>query len=436
MLVNVHHDSPAEHRRLLVAGTAFMATIALLIGLSVAVYDKAFDTVTMVTIDADRAGLQLSAHGDVRRHGVLIGQVRSVSDDGHQAVIKVALQPDAAKQIPENVSVQILPTTLFGQKFVSFVDPPAPSGTTLRSGDVIPASRVDTNVELSRILANLYTLLEAVDPADLNTTLYNLATALNGRGTKLGDLLTEFDGYARALNQHLPSVRDDLRLLAKVAHTYQLATPDLVRVMKNATVTARTIAQQQAQLSSFMSDVTGMADVTAQVLRSNEQGIIRLGQLSEPFLRLLDTYSPEYPCLLEGLDRYTGRLQQIFKNNEVSQKMTFAATQRPAYTAADRPRYGMAGHGPWCLGLPNNPQRPDTGYRLNDGSSAAQHPGAGTTPLGRTFANPTSGFAGTPMEQQFVNTMLADRGGPVSTSYGAMGSLLYGPQVRGTRVRR
>ena len=126
MLVNIYHDSPREHRRLLVAGIAFLTVIALLIGLSIAVYNKTFDRVTTVTIEADRAGLQLAKFGDVRVNGALVGQVRKVDQAGDQALITVALDPDQARRIPGNVSVQILPTTLFGQKFVSLVVPDDP----------------------------------------------------------------------------------------------------------------------------------------------------------------------------------------------------------------------------------------------------------------------------------------------------------------------
>src|ERR1044072_4304809 len=150
MPVNIYPDNPREHRRLLVAGVVFLTVIALLIGLSIAVYQKKFDRVTTVTIHADRAGLQLARFGDVRINGVLVGQVRSVSQDGEQAVIEVALEPDAAEEIPQNVGVQMLPTTLFRQKFVSFVRPANPSKQSLEDGDEIPADRVETNVELSK----------------------------------------------------------------------------------------------------------------------------------------------------------------------------------------------------------------------------------------------------------------------------------------------
>ncbi|NGZ99890.1 hypothetical protein G5V59_05460 [Nocardioides sp. W3-2-3] len=64
MLVNIHHDNAREHNRLLVAGVAFLTVIAMLVWLSISLYNKAFDSTTTVTVKADRAGLQLA---EVRR---------------------------------------------------------------------------------------------------------------------------------------------------------------------------------------------------------------------------------------------------------------------------------------------------------------------------------------------------------------------------------
>jgi phospholipid/cholesterol/gamma-HCH transport system substrate-binding protein len=368
VLVNIAHDTKAEHRRLMYAGVAFMLVVAILVAFSIAIYQKVFTPVTMVTVKADRAGLQLPKYGDVRVHGVLVGQVRSVTQDGSQAVIKLGLRPSAAKEIPDNVTVEIRPTTLFGQKYVSFVDPADPSGTPLHDGSVIPASRVTTNVELQQVLATLFPLLRSIRPGDLNSTLYALATALQGRGEQLGRTVEQLDSYLAAMNQHLPTLRKDLQLLADVSNTYALAAPDLVALLRNATTTARTVAQKQAQLSGFLTSMTKLSQVSTRVLTTNEQGIIRESALAEPLTGLLDTYSPEYTCLLQGLDRYTGRLAQIFAGGRVRQSMSFDSVQRPAYTEADRPEYGEVGHGPWCLGLPD-PKVPTGFLPLRNGTT-------------------------------------------------------------------
>ena len=110
---------------------------------------------------------------------------------------------------------------------------------------MIPADRVETNVELSQILADLFPLLRAVRPADLNATLNALATALEGRGEQLGQTLDELDAYLGAIGDHLPTLRQDLIALADVADTYDLAAPDLLDVLGNVTVTSRTIVEKR-----------------------------------------------------------------------------------------------------------------------------------------------------------------------------------------------
>jgi phospholipid/cholesterol/gamma-HCH transport system substrate-binding protein len=367
MLVNIAHDTKAEHRRLVYAGIAFMVVVALMVSFSIAIYQKVFTPVTMVTVKADRAGLQLPKFGDVRIHGVLVGQVRSVSQDGKQAVIKIGLQPRAARQIPDNVSVEIRPTTLFGQKYVSLIDPTDPTDTPLHDGSVIPASRVTTSVELQHVLATLFPLLRSIRPGDLNSTLYALATALQGRGEKLGETVEQLESYLAAMNLKLPTLRKDIQLLAAVSNTYGLAAPDLVDVLRNATTTARTVTQKQDEISGFLTSMTKLSTVSTRVLTENEQGIIREGQLAAPLMKLLDTYSPEFTCLLQGTDRYTDRLAEIFKGGRVRQSMSFDAVQRRAYTEADRPQYGEVGHGPWCLGLPN-PKVPSDFLPLRNGT--------------------------------------------------------------------
>lgn len=439
MLVNIHHGTAAEHRRLLLLGVVFLAVLGSLIGLSVAMYQKVFSPVTMVTIKADRAGLQLSRFGDVRVHGVLVGQVRGVDQDGRQASIRVGLFPEAAENIPANVGVEILPTTLFGQKYIALTDPETPDDRALADGDVIPADRVDTNVELSRILRDLFPLLRAVRPADLNATLNALATALAGRGEQLGATLEELDAYVTSIGEHLPTLREDLVALADVARTYDLAAPDLVRMLRNLTVTGRTVVEREAQVQAFFSDVAGVSRTGARVLGDNEQNLIRLGELSRPTLALLDTYAPQYPCLFKGIDRYSVNLGEIFEGDTIRQMLELGASQREPYDKDDRPVYGEVGRGPLCHGLPF-PKVPADPFPLRDGSDNDDDPSRSPVPGGQPdpgmqlAASVTSGFAGTRAEQTVVNSVLASRTGRPVDSFSPLASLLYGPLLRGTEV--
>lgn len=433
MLVNIHHDSAREHNRLLVAGIGFLTAIALLIWLSIAIYNKTFDSTTTITVKADRAGLQLAKFGDVRIHGVLVGRVEKIDQDGEQAEITLALEPEAAKKIPADVDVQILPTTLFGQKFVALVRPDGGgSSTSLADGDVIPADRVETNVELSQVLADLFPLLRAVRPADLNLTLNALATALEGRGSDIGRTMDQLGEYIGAIESHLPTLREDLIALADVADAYDLAAPDLLDMLDNVTVTSKTITEKAKDLDTFFSDLTGLARTSTRILTANEQNLVRMGEVTEPVMALLAEYSPEFPCLIRGAANYAPILSKTFEGNWVKQYIELGTPQYRAYDERDLPEYGEVGHGPWCLGLPDFTV-PAPAVPLDQGSDIDEKGGYLPFPI-PGVENPNvsldSGYAGSEADQKVVNAVLASKAGGEPSSYGALGSLLYGPVVR------
>lgn len=431
ILTSIRHETAAEHRRLLFAGAGYVTFLVALIALSLAIYGKVFSNTTEVTIKADRAGLQLARFGDVRIDGALIGQVRSVTQDGEQASIVVALDPESARQIPENVSVHILPTTLFGQKFVQLVRPKQPSSRSLSSGSVIPASRVSTNVELNAVLTRLFEVLRAVDPSAVNGTLNALARALDGRGDKLGDTAEKLNDYLDQIADDLPVLRKDLTALAEVSDTYADAAPDIIGVLRNATTTSRTITANATELAGLFRELRTLADDSYRFIDLNGDGLVRMLQLTEPVVRLLSTYSPELPCLLVGLDKYRTRLLGIFRDGKVHQKMFLGTPQYHVYRSDEKPVFGGVGHGPWCLGLPN-PKIPADPQPLPDGTLQDDNPP--TSPLppsGRSAGPVSSGFAGTQGDKTIMNALLAGQSGRSADSYGSLAALMYGPVVRG-----
>ncbi|HET7736166.1 MAG TPA: MCE family protein [Nocardioidaceae bacterium] len=442
--MNTHRESPREHLKLFVAGVVFMTVIATLIGLSIAIYTKAFDSVTTVTLRADRAGLQLPKFGDVRYNGVLVGQVRKISQTGDEAVIELGLENDDAKLIPQDVEVNILPTTLFGQKYVSLVAPAAPGKLGLQDGTVIPSERVHTATELSQVLNRLFPLLRAVRPVDLSATLSALATALNGRGEALGQTLDKLDSYLTTINRHLPTLQEDLRLLATVADAYDVAAPDLVAALGNLTITSRTITSKREQVGGLLGAVRGVGTLGAELLEENEADILRLGDLSVPLLRLLEKYSPEYNCLLRGIARYKPLLLKTFEGGQVKQYVEFPSPQVRAYDERDRPEYNDT-RGPRCLGLPNNPPLPWPGYDTDNGTELDNPRGRGTSyfpggnGVGRLYAGmlgeATYGSAAdaswTREGRLATAAELSERSGEPVGDLTELGTLMYAPMAGG-----
>jgi len=205
-------------RRLL--GALYLMIVLALVALSIAIYNKTFTSVATVTLKTDHTGNQLATESDVKERGIIVGYVKSVRvDSGSHActqdrltcvTVELAIDPDRTHMIPNNVSAQILPKTLFGEQYVSLTIPPAP-GPPIKSGDVIGQDRSAGALETEKVLGDLLPLLTAVQPAQLNATLTALATALRGRGEELGQTLTNMDTYLADANPHTKALVDDLK---------------------------------------------------------------------------------------------------------------------------------------------------------------------------------------------------------------------------------
>src|SRR4029453_1058264 len=108
-----------------IQGLAFLVVLALLLGLAVAAYQKAFTEVARVTLETDTAGNQLQEASDVKVRGVIVGDVREVEASADGATIELAILPEYLDQIPADVSARLLPKTLFGGRFFAL---PLPGG--------------------------------------------------------------------------------------------------------------------------------------------------------------------------------------------------------------------------------------------------------------------------------------------------------------------
>lgn len=444
LVMTVKDNDPRERNKLALAGLVYVVVAALLIALSIAIYNKSFTDFTTVTLEADRAGLQLAELGDVRYNGVLVGQIRNISQTEERAIIELGLYPAAADEIPTDFDANIVPTTLFGQKFVALVPTSEGGPTGIEDGTVIPQERVHTSVELGEVLSRLFPLLQTVRPADLSATLGALATALDGRGEALGQSLEKLDGYLTDINQHLPTLQEDLRLLSSVADTYNVAAPDLVTTLGNLTVTSGTITEKKAQFATLFTDVADLSDLTADILETNEVNAVKATKMARPMLALLDKYSPEYNCLLRGIAAYKPILIKTFENGRVKQYAEFPTKQRRGYDQRDFPTYEDT-RGPRCYGLPDNPPIPwpgvdlRNGTNLDNGRSYSGYGPPGTEPPPGLLEDLIEQLTGSPAAysdpggpdgQRLTAAVLAARSGQPVDSIPALSTLMYSSMVR------
>lgn len=351
-------DPPGVKARRRLTGLAFLLVLCLLVWVSIAVYQKRFTEVAMVTLRTSSVGNEMHPHADVKVRGRVVGEVRDISADGSGARLRLALQPGALKDVPQNVTAQMLPTTLFGERYVALIPPPYPAPRPLAAGDVIGQDRSANAIELEKVLQNVLPLLTAVKPEKLSATLTALAQALQGRGEELGQTLVRFDDYLGKVNPQLPALNRDIKELVRVTQVYGQATPDILQALTDFTVTSRTIVDQRENLGGLYASVTDSARDITDFLRRNSDIIIQLSADSRPTLEKLARYSPSFPCTLKTLSDFVPTMDRALGKGTNRHGLHVTVHVVPSLgryvPGRDRPGYD-AGGGPHCYSVPYQP---------------------------------------------------------------------------------
>ncbi|CAL9429100.1 MCE family protein [Streptomyces sp. enrichment culture] len=402
------------------AGVVFVLVPALLIWLAVAVYDKKFTASDPVVVETDSVGNQMHPGAEVKLRGVVVGEVRAIDATGDGARLTLAMKPGTLDAVPSDVRAQMLPTTLFGERFVALVPPENPSPEPLAAGAVIPQDRSENAVELQQVLDDVLPMLTAVQPQKLAATLSAVSQALEGRGERLGRTLSLLERHLEEFNPHLPALNRDLRELVKVSHVYADAAPDVITALTDFTTTSGTLAEKEAELASALGSTTRTSEDVTAFLRENRGNLIRLAATGRPTLELLAEYSSSFPCTLRTLAEFVPAMDRALgKGGDrpgIHVDVTAVAARGAYRPGRDAPVYDSGG-GPRCPSVPYVGPLP--------------RPAA---PSASVAAAEDLGPANSPAENDLVNELLAPAAGAAPGDLPDWSSLLAGPVYRGTEV--
>lgn len=443
-------------RRLL--GVAFLMSVVMFLSLTVAFYQKAFTSTVDVMVQAPSTGNQLMPDSDVKVRGMTIGRVDDISADGDGANLNLKLEPEFADQLPSNLSAQLLPQTLFGERYVSLELPEEPSGAKLASGDVIEQDRTSASVELEKVLSDTMPVLQAVHPEDLATTLNAVDQALDGRGESIGQTLEQLNSYLDELNPSIPDLQRNLQELVGVAETYEEAAPDVVQALENFSTTSRTLVDQRESLNELTSQVTTTSQDLTRFTNENRENIITLGEAQRPTLDVLSKYAPAYPCFLGQMSQLVPEMRKTFGEGTdepgLHVTLEIVSSRGKYHPNQDEPEFADK-RGPRCYNLmplpkpmpeypPDGPFKdgsvpPAPSRPIDDGlNSPATNQGAGgasTNPASTSAQSSRPlGEANSPQESDMVSTLMAPAVGRPVEEVPDWGSLLVGPALRGAEV--
>ncbi|WP_328527585.1 MCE family protein [Nocardioides sp. NBC_00368] len=441
----IEHHVPAPHKRSAVAlawarqkgkilGVVFIVLVLAALALTWAQFTNRFGNFEEITLKADRIGLQLPERADVKVRGLIVGEVLEMKPTDEGAELTLGLFPDEISKVHPDVTGAILPKTLFGQKYVSLVPPDTDFTEPIQPGAVIEKTKMATEVQA--VLRDLYPLLRTIQPADLNMTLNAMATALEGRGEKLGESLDTLDSYLKRLNPEIPALIEDLELATKVSGTYQAVLPELGQILRNTIVTATTLEDREDQLNKMLTDVTAFSNTADGFLDDNGDTLIQLGEVGRPVTQALARYAPMFPCLIGGMDILTDEFTEVFRNYTVHITLETLPHQSRPWSTKDKPRYG-ADIGPECGQLPNAPWNQKNPFtqvpNVDDGVDEPTGKGTMRAATGTTEFSPLS-YVGTSAEADVINELFAPGLGMSADEVPDLGALMLGPAARGAEV--
>ena len=282
------------------AGLGTVLVIAAIVAVAIGLFQGSFTRSVPVTVLSQRAGLVMNPDAKVKMRGVQVGKVDSIESlPNGQAALHLAMDPSQLHFIPANVRVDIASSTVFGAKSVELVPPAEPSMRQLHAGQTLDSNHV--TVEINTVFEQLTSVLSKIEPDKLNETLGALASALRGRGEKIGQTFGDLDAFLVKLDPSMKALSHDIAVTPVVAKAYADAAPDLVKTVENATQISRTVIDEQHNLDALLISAIGLSDIGNDVIGGNRKPLTDAMHLLLPTTALTNKYQEALTCGLAGL---------------------------------------------------------------------------------------------------------------------------------------
>jgi phospholipid/cholesterol/gamma-HCH transport system substrate-binding protein len=335
--------------RIRLSGAGLLCVLAAAVLLVWALYHQDFTPTVNVTLLTDRAGLMMAPQDEVKFHGVVVGDVSSVSTRGQSAAMTLRIDPAQANLIPANAVAEIVPNTAFGNKYIGLSAPASGARGTVRTGTVLVSDDVAT--EVNTVFGNLVNVLNAANPAALNAALMALATALRGQGQQ-GQFLTGANSYLKEFNPSLPQLNRDVNETAQVSELYADVAPQFFQILGNGDKIGATVVSKQQGLDELLKGVAKVGATGTTLTEQNGESLVQALRLLEPTSSLLDEYSPELSCFIDGEAYAEGLLAPPLGEEGGARAVTNILPGKAPYTYPQNLPEVDVKEGPHCYGLP------------------------------------------------------------------------------------
>lgn len=326
-------ERPAFFR---ILGSGLVLVVAMAMLLSWALFTKTFTPYDDVTLTAEKAGLSLPRNADVKLRGMIVGVVRDTRPTRGGVEFTLGMDPDMIGRVPRSIRAEIVPKTLFGEKYISLV----PVGTDftdhLKAGDTIRNAVVP--VELETFFNDVYPLLSAVPPDKLAVTLTAVARTLDGRGDQLGATLQQANDYLRKLTPEMDRLVADIAAAGTAADAYSGQMSEVGALLTNSARVSRQVKDDEDELGDLVGETRSLADVARLLVTATAPDISATAHQSRRPIETGAEYSSVLPCLLRGTDYFNRRYTDgVYANGGLHMDLEIISPQPSPYPSDQRP---------------------------------------------------------------------------------------------------
>lgn len=237
----------------------------------------------------DSAGQGLIAESNVKMRGINVGRVESIELVDGRAQVTMFINEGV--DVPHSTVAVIRPKTLFGEKFVDLV-PGAMEGTDddaelYGGGDEIASCQPSdlaaalpavpegqggctvSSVELERVLAAAYPILEAIDPNDLQTVIAELATAADGLGPAINRSIVNGAALLEVQAENDANTAQFLEDLAALSGELAGRAPDLIEGARDLNEALPVLNRNADEFELLLRELERLSNGAADILEAN-----------------------------------------------------------------------------------------------------------------------------------------------------------------------
>ena len=197
--------------------------------------------------------------------GLEAGSVKDVQIRGGMVAMELGVEEDV--DLPADSRAEIVVETLLGRQSVALV--PGRSEAPLAHGDVIPADRTTTPVDVTELNDISVDLLEASDADALETFMDEVSEVTGDSVEEVQALISGLKDVTAAVDSRSRELAGLLESLHTLARTFGQRDRRIVSLIDNLNVVLGNLAERQRELEELLRATEGASNETADLVERN-----------------------------------------------------------------------------------------------------------------------------------------------------------------------